>query len=129
MVEINLICYLRGDDFSEADIEKSTGFKIHKVTSHKKLNIPIKTYQKVVSIIPEEDNIYSDNYNILIKNFSDLFKDKVEIIKASVCENITLLAEVKYVDHCNMSLDRKVIESVDVSFYSFDITCYEVEKF
>ena len=129
MVEVKLICYLRGDDFSESDIEKSTGIKIHDVTNHKTLNIPIKTYQKVATIIPEENNVIGDDYNLLIKNFSDFIKNKVPIIKKYGCDTIALLADVKYVDQCNMSLDCKVIESVSASFDSFDITCYEVENF
>ena len=128
MVEIEFTAYLKGDDFFEKDIEINTGIKFHSVKEYKKKNLPIRTYTKVVSIIPEENNIYGDDYNILLKNFSDLFEDKVEIIKKYGCESIVLLLSVKYVDQCNLSIDKSTVESIGKYFDEFNITCYEVEE-
>lgn len=129
MVETELTAYLKGDDFFEKDIEINTGIKFHSVKEYKKKNLSIRTYTKVVSIVPEENNIFSDDYNILLKNFSDLFKDKVEIIKKYGCESIVLLLIVKYVDQCNLSIDKSTVESISKYFDEFNITCYEVKEF
>lgn len=129
MVETELTAYLKGDDFFEKDIEINTGIKFHSVKEYKKKNLSIRTYTKVVSIVPEENNIFSDDYNILLKNFSDLFKDKVEIIKKHGCESIVLLLIVKYVEQCNLSIDKSTVESISKYFDEFNITCYEVEEF
>ena len=128
MVKIELTAYLKGDNLSEKDIEKHTGIIFHSIKEYEKLKLPIKTYTKVISIVPEENNIFSDDYNILIKNFSDFFNDKVEIIKKFGCDKIVLLVVVNYENQCNLSFDNDTIKSISSSFDDFDISCYEVEK-
>jgi hypothetical protein len=127
MIEPKLRCILQGDSFSKIDIEKNTGIIFHSVTRRKLKKIPIKRYDQVVTILPKENNIYGDDYTLLIKNFSEFLINKVEVIKKCGCEAIVLALDVKYEEQCNLCLDKALVKLISECFDSFWITCYNEE--
>ena len=68
MVEVDLTCYLKGDDISDTDLIKNTSIVVHSVTEKdvKNLGVSSKRYRKVITVIPKENNIIEDDYQILI---------------------------------------------------------------
>ena len=64
MVNIDLVCYLKGNKFSELDIAKKTGLVLHSVKQKEKINvtIPIRTFKKVITITPKENQVDDDDY-------------------------------------------------------------------
>ena len=129
MIEIELTCYLKGDNFDDTKIKESTGLKYHNVSHYEKKDLPIKTYTKVVKILPLENDVRGEDDYELIKNFSAFMEEKVPIIKKYGCDNITLLAVVKFVDQCNMAFDQSTIKAISSSFDHFHMSCYEVDEF
>lgn len=130
MIKIELLCYFRGDSFSENDIIKRTGIKLNSVQEKDlKKVLPIRQFKKVVTIIPEDNNIYSDDYQKLIFKFSKFIKGVKLKTKQVNYENTVLLINTMFVDQCNFAFTNKTLKEISETFDDFYITCYEVDKF
>ena len=88
-----------------------------------------KGHRKVITVIPKENNIIEDDYQILITRFATFFKSKSKVIKRIGCESTVLLMTVKYIDQCNLEFNDTILKLISDSFDEFYITCYEVETF
>jgi hypothetical protein len=99
MIKINIICYLKGDELSHEDIRSKTGIIFHSVKEYKKLNenLSIRVFKKVVTIIPEENNIYDEDEYVIIKKFFDFLKNKIKVFKQFGCEKVVLLLSIQYI--------------------------------
>jgi len=130
MVKIDATCYLKGDNISEREILDNTGLILHSVKSSKKNDqLPIRKYGKVISIIPNENGIYEDDYLDLLRKFAKLIDKHRDLILTCGCEKITLYLVIKYTEQCNFEFDNKVLGYISNIFDDLHITCYNTELY
>jgi hypothetical protein len=131
MVKINITCYLKGDELSSEDIKNKTGVIFHSIKEYKKakVDLQIKTFKKVATLIPEENNICEEDEYTAIRKFSAFLRNKVKIFKKYGCEKIILLLTIQYIDQCNLEFSSSELRTIEKTFDDLYITCYEVEEF
>ncbi len=129
MIKIDATCYLKGDDFSETEIIDNTSLILHSVKSSKKNDqLPIRKYSKVISIIPNENGIYEDDYSELLKKFTALIDKQKDSILSCGCEKVILYLEVKYEEQCNFEFNSKILGYISNVFDDLYISCYNNPK-
>jgi hypothetical protein len=125
MVNVSLDCILKGDVFLEKEIIKKTGLIISSVKQNSS-NVK-NIYKKAVTIIPEQNNIFEEDYQKLIIRFIELIQPHIRKIKHLGCKLIVLLMTVKYYDQCNFEFTDSILKEISKTFDEFYITCYEEE--